>query len=145
MCRNPGELRISKSRAPIRGHLRRSRKSDIAAEVGHLGRLCHLPPCAPPEGRTVGARLRTLRAPLGTHTVGACCASAPNRRASCLGTLRISFVRVQERYSVFEKVSARSKNTSIKRPSCLITLRISFVRVQARDSVFEKVVAKHDW
>ena len=29
----PGELRISKSRAPIGGHLRRSRKSDIAAEA----------------------------------------------------------------------------------------------------------------
>ena len=40
-----------------------------------LGRLCHLPPCAPPEGRTAGARLRTLRAPLGTHNLGACCAS----------------------------------------------------------------------
>ena len=72
----------------FRGHLRRSRKSDIAAEADCLGRLCHLPPCAPPEGRTAGARLRTLRAPLGTHPVGACCASAPNKGASDLRTLR---------------------------------------------------------
>ena len=77
----------------FRGHLRRSRKSDIAAGGIYLGRLCHLPPCAPPEGRTAGARLRTLRAPLGTHTVGACCASAPNKRPSCLRTPRISFAR----------------------------------------------------
>ena len=59
-------------------------------------------PCAPPEGRTAGARLRTLRAPLGTHLVGACCASAPNKRPSCLRTFRIRVVRGQARYSVFE-------------------------------------------
>ena len=63
----------------FRGHLRRSRKSDIAAEAVCLGRLCHLPPCAPPEGRTAGARLRTLGAPLGTHILAACCGSRSER------------------------------------------------------------------
>ena len=78
-----------------------------------LGRLCHLPPCAPPEGRTAGARLRTLGAPLGTHTVGACCASASIKGASYLSTLRIIFVQDQARYSVFERVSAQSSKLRI--------------------------------
>ena len=77
------------------------------------GRLCHLPPCAPPEGRTAGARLRTLGAPLGTHTVGACPASASIKGASYLSTLRIIFVQDQARYSVFERVSAQSSKLRI--------------------------------
>ena len=74
-CRFPQKSFPPEGPHDFRGNLRRSRKSDIAAEVGHLGRLCHLPPCAPPEGRTAGARLRTLRAPLGTHILAACCGS----------------------------------------------------------------------
>ena len=116
LCGDPGELRISKSRAPIKGRLRRSRKSDFAAEADCLGRLCHLPPCAPPEGRTVGARLRTLGAPLGTHTVGACCASASNKRASCLRTLRIS-------ECVFRRIIQASKKRS---KNCRAEVRVPF-------------------
>ena len=86
----------------FRGHLRRSRKSDIAA------------------GRTAGARLRTLRAPLGTHPVGACCASAPNKGASGPRTLRISECEDEREIPSSKKCSARSS-----------TLRISFVRGQA--------------
>ena len=115
--------------------------------------------------RTAGARLRTLRAPLGTHPVGACCASASNKRASFLrtprigvvqvqtryfafekecarsSTLRIIFVHDQARYSVFEKCSAGYGSAPKGRPSCLRTPRTSFVRDQARYSVFEKISA----
>ena len=77
-----------------------------------------MPPCAPPEGRTAGARLRTLRAPLGTHILAACCGSrfeivfVVSKNASNKCDPRSSTLR----RSVFRRLRAAERRFRAERP-----------------------------
>ena len=113
----------------FRGHLRRSRKSDIAAEEDSSAdyATCRHAPRPKGEQRARGCVLCEPRSALTFSPPVA--ARTPNKRPSYLRTLRMSEC----------ELTPVPLLAGDKRPSCLRTLRIIFLQAQARDSVFEKM------